>query len=153
MMAPLRGHQNATAANATSAPQHDFHHNDATTVIPHRPAPTVAAPANPRLPAPAAAAPAAAPAASRRPAPAANTGTVDFPTPSTTTIRLDQGFKWNKKSLALLAMSKLKRKKGWGYVAGKDTFPGKSGADLRAVWQSRKDEARAAYTELSGVPC
>lgn len=70
------------------------------------------------------------------------------PSPNFLYIVLQDGFSWDKQSLALLGLHKIRRKKGWEYIADTKAFPGKTAYQLCDVWVKRKVEVTAAYEEV-----
>ncbi|OAK99263.1 hypothetical protein IQ06DRAFT_306374 [Phaeosphaeriaceae sp. SRC1lsM3a] len=62
--------------------------------------------------------------------------------------RLQPGFEWDTKALAMLAMWKDVKKKGMQVVAESGDFPGHNKQSLDNVWNARKGEARRFLDQL-----
>jgi hypothetical protein len=60
-------------------------------------------------------------------------------------IKLQEGFEWNRESLALLYKLKDKEKRGSRFAIESGAFPGHTPQSIDLVWKARRAEARTAY--------
>jgi len=63
-------------------------------------------------------------------------------------IELQEGFEWNRESLALLCKWKEALKKGSRVAVKSGAFPGHTTESISLVWKDRRVEARHAYEEV-----
>jgi hypothetical protein len=62
--------------------------------------------------------------------------------------KLQEGFKWDRESLALLYKLKDKEKRGSRFAIESGAFPGHTPQSIDLVWKARRAEARTAYEEV-----
>lgn len=78
----------------------------------------------------------------------------DTPTPRASrtaeVVVLEEGFAWDRESLALLCKWKEVGKKGSVAAAHSGKFPGKTAVDLDFAWATHRAEARRYYEEVYG---
>jgi hypothetical protein len=65
-------------------------------------------------------------------------------------IKLQEGFEWDRESLALLSKLKDKEKRGSRFAIESGAFPGHTPQSIDLVWKARRAEARTAYEEVYG---
>jgi hypothetical protein len=86
------------------------------------------------------------------PATPANLSAPKAPKPSSRNtkvkIKLQEGFEWNRESLALLYKLKDKEKRGSRFTIESGAFPGHTPQSIDLVWKARRAEARTAYEEV-----
>jgi hypothetical protein len=63
-------------------------------------------------------------------------------------IKLQEGFEWDRESLALLYKLKDKEKRGSRFAIESGAFPGHTPRSIDLVWKARRAEARTAYKEV-----
>jgi hypothetical protein len=63
-------------------------------------------------------------------------------------IKLQEGFDWNRESLALLYKLKDKEKRGSRFAIESGAFPGHTPQSIDLVWKACRAEARTAYEEV-----